>query len=291
MIRIGLFLISAVLISTSYSKQPNILWIFSDDHSHNAISAYGSHLTDLAPTPHIDRIADKGVLFRNSFVCNSICGPSRAAIMTGKHSHANGFRANGDRFDGYQQTFPQLLKKAGYQTAVIGKWHLGTDPVGFDHWEILPGQGHYYNPDFITEEGTHREAGYVTDLITDKGLCWMKQRDTEKPFMLMLQHKAPHREWSPAPRHLTLFDDVEFPEPPTLFDDYKGRGTAAKTQDMTIAKTMHPGDLKINDVVEFEDQAHWTYKATVNRMERMTEKQSEDWWAAYGPKNKKNDRG
>ncbi|VGO18943.1 Arylsulfatase [Pontiella sulfatireligans] len=160
----------AVCTQAARPKQPNILWIFSDDHSHNAISAYGSHLTDLAPTPNIDRIADKGVLFRNSFVCNSICGPSRAAILTGKHSHMNGFRSNGDQFDGGQQTFPRMLGKAGYQTAVIGKWHLGTEPQGFDHWEILPGQGHYYNPDFITEKGEHREQGYVTDLITDKAV-------------------------------------------------------------------------------------------------------------------------
>ena len=147
--------------------QPNIVYILADDLGWNDLACQGSTFYD---SPHIDRIAEKGVLFRNSFVCNSICGPSRAAIMTGKHSHANGFRANGDRFDGHQQTFPQMLKKAGYQTAVIGKWHLGTDPVGFDHWEILPGQGHYYNPDFITEDGTHREAGYVTDLITGKGV-------------------------------------------------------------------------------------------------------------------------
>ncbi|VGO13967.1 Arylsulfatase [Pontiella desulfatans] len=287
MSRIHLFLILAGLLQSVHAKPPNILWIFTDDHSHNAISAYGSHLTDLAPTPNIDRIAEQGMLFRNSFVCNSICGPSRAAIMTGKHSHANGFRSNGDRFDGHQQTFPRLLQKAGYQTAVIGKWHLGTDPVGFDHWEILPGQGHYYNPDFITAKGTHREPGYVTDLITDKSLSWMKERDPERPFMLMLQHKAPHREWSPAKRHLQLFDDVTFPEPPTLFDDYKGRGTAAKTQDMTIARTMHPGDLKINDVVDFEDKTHWTSRVTKNRMDRMTETQTEDWWAAYSPKNKK----
>ena len=278
---------AVISAGTAGSKQPNILWIYSDDHSHNAISAYGSHLTTLAPTPNIDRIAEQGVVFRNSFVANSICGPSRAGVLTGKHSHINGFRSNGDQFDGSQQTFPKLLQKAGYQTAVIGKWHLGTTPQGFDYWEVLPGQGHYYNPDFITADGTRREEGYVTDLITDKGLAWLKNRDKDRPFMLMLQHKAPHREWSPALRHLHLFDDVTFPEPPTLFDDYTGRGSAAGMSDMTIAKTMHPGDLKINDVVEFEDKTHWGYEATKVRMERMTPDQYKAWWAAYGPKNKK----
>lgn len=284
---LGVLLVGIGSVVMAKSMKPNILWIFTDDHSHKAIGAYGSRLTNLAPTPNIDRIAEKGMLFRNSFVCNSICGPSRAAIMTGKHSHMNGFRANDDQFNGHQQTFPKLLRNAGYQTAVIGKWHLGTTPVGFDHWEILPGQGHYYNPDFITEKGTHREVGYVTDLITDKALSWMSECDKDKPFMLMLQHKAPHREWSPPLRHLHLFDEVKFPEPFTLFDDYKGRGTAAKTQDMTIAQTMHPGDLKINDVVEFKDKEDWPYKATVNRMERMTDEQYKTWWDAYGPKNKK----
>ncbi|MEM9446331.1 MAG: sulfatase [Verrucomicrobiota bacterium] len=288
----GFFRLVVILVSAyclpAYGEKPlNILWLYSDDHSHNAISAYGSHLTELAPTPNIDLIAQKGVLFRNSFVTNSICGPARAVVLTGKHSHINGFTANGQNFDGNQQTFPKLLRKAGYQTALIGKWHLDSIPQGFDHWEVLPGQGYYYNPDFITEKGEHREEGYVTDLITDKGINWIKGRDKEKPFMLMLQHKAPHREWAPAIRHLKLFDDVTFPEPPTLFDNYEGRGRAAKEQDMTIAKTMHPGDLKINDVLEFSDKMHWTYEETIIRMERMTKDQYKSWWDAYGPKNKK----
>ncbi len=264
---------------------PNILWLYSDDHSHKAISAYGSHLTELAPTPNIDRLAKRGVLFRNSFVCNSICGPARAAVMTGKHSHLNGFRSNGDNFDGSQQTFPKLLRAGGYQTAVIGKWHLQSTPQGFDHWEVLPGQGHYYNPDFINESGQHREIGYVSDLVTDKGIAWLENRDPNKPFMLMLQHKAPHREWSPALRHLHLFDDVIFPEPETLFDDYEGRGSAAGMSDMSIAETMHPGDLKIDDIMEFEAKDAGPKEATAARMTRMTNEQYKTWRAAYGPKN------
>lgn len=273
--------------SQEYRQQPNILWIYCDDHSHAAISAYGGILADAAPTPHIDRIAKEGVLFQNSFVANSICAPSRAIILTGKHSHLNGVRKNGDHFDGSQQTFPKLLQHAGYETAVIGKWHLHTNPTGFDHWEILPGQGHYYNPDFQTEKGEHRELGYVTDLVTDKAIEWMDhQRDPDKPFMLMLQHKAPHREWSPALRHLTLFDDVEMPEPATLFDDYEGRGTAAKIQDMSIAKTLNSWDLKITDVKPIRDKEAWYYKAYTNCMGRMTEDQRRAWHAAYGPKNR-----
>ena len=282
------FLLALALASAGFGQKqnpPNILWIYSDDHSYEAIGAYGSHLTELAPTPHLDRLAKRGVLFRNSFVCNSICGPARAAVMTGKHSHLNGFKSNGDTFDGHQQTFPKLLGSAGYRTAVIGKWHLGSEPVGFDHWEILPGQGHYYNPDFITAAGTHREEGYVTDLVTDKGIAWLENRDPNRPFLLMLQHKAPHREWAPALRHLNLFDDVTFPEPETLFDDYAGRGSAARMSDMTIAATMHPGDLKINDIREFDPKDDWYEKATAERMERMSKVQRQTWWAAYGPKN------
>lgn len=260
-------------------QRPNIVWIYSDDHAQKAVSAYGGPLSGVAPTPNIDRIAQNGMVFRNSFVTNSLCGPCRAVILTGLHSHLNGFRQNGDRFDGGQQTFPKLLQQAGYQTAVYGKWHLETDPTGFDAWEILPGQGCYYNPDFQSAQGTKRETGYVTDIIADKALDWMQhRRDPQKPFMIMIQHKAPHREWEPGPDHLNDFNDVEIPEPPTLFDDYAGRGTAAREQDMSIEKTMRvTSDLKVwGDEIPKEDMGSW--KRTYGR---MTEEQRAAWDAAY----------
>jgi arylsulfatase A-like enzyme len=266
--------------------QPNIVWIFSDDHAQNAVSAYGSRLASVAPTKNIDRIARNGALFENSFVTNSICGPCRAVILTGLHSHLNGFRKNGDRFDGNQQTFPKLLQASGYQTAVFGKWHLTSDPVGFDAWEVLPGQGHYYNPEFITPKGRITEEGYVTDIVTDKALGWLEQnRDPEKPFMLMVQHKAPHREWEPGPDHLNTFDDVQIPEPDNLFDDYEGRGTAAKAQDMSIEKTMRMAmDLKVWDEVPIEGRALRGWQRTYGR---MNDEQRLAWDAAYETKNRK----
>lgn len=268
------------------AQRPNIVWIYSDDHAQGAVSAYGGRLAEVAPTPNIDRIANAGMLFNNSFVTNSLCGPCRAVILTGKHSHLNGFKKNGDRFDSSQQTFPKLLQQNGYQTAVFGKWHLESDPTGFDAWEILPGQGNYYNPDFITPQGKHQEHGYVTDLITDKALHWLDgQRDAAKPFMLMVQHKAPHREWEPGPDHLTTFDDVEIPEPDNLFDDYENRGSAAKLQDMTIAKTMTmESDLKVWPENAAEDpKLKGTWKRTLGRFDG---EQLAAWNAAYGPKNK-----
>lgn len=224
-------------------KQPNIVFIFSDDHAYQAISAYGSKLNR---TPHIDRLAKEGMRFDRCIVPNSICGPSRASILTGKYSHLNGFFNNtNNRFDGSQVTFPKLLQKAGYQTAIIGKWHLVSDPTGFDHWEILPGQGQYYNPPMILNGRRHKREGYVTDLITDLSLDWLQKRDKTKPFMLMCQHKAPHREWAPNLKYLGAHPEGKIPEPDTLFDDYANRGTAEKQQDMSIEKTMTDKDLKL----------------------------------------------
>ncbi|MEM7010419.1 MAG: sulfatase [Verrucomicrobiota bacterium] len=277
-------LVLAVLASAAAgiaAERPNIVFVFSDDHATQAISAYGGRLAEVAPTPNLDRIASEGMRFTRCMVTNSICGPSRATILTGKYSHKNGFYKNeATKFDGSQQTFPKLLQKAGYQTALIGKWHLASEPTGFDHWEILPGQGSYYNPDFITSEGKHRETGYCSELITDKALTWLKdQRDPEKPFILMVQHKAPHRAWDPAPKYLTAFDDVEIPEPDTLFDDYEGRGTAARVQDMSIEKTMTLGrDLKVKEKDETQQFIRWGYG-------RMTPEQQKIWDAAYQPKN------
>lgn len=259
-------------------QRPNIIYIMSDDHAYQAISAYGSALKELAATPNIDRIAREGIRFDRCLVTNSISGPCRAVILTGKYSHLNGFVANEGQkpFDGSQQTFPKLLQKAGYSTAMIGKWHLGSDPTGFDHWEILPGQGSYYNPEFITRDGRHTEKGYVTELITDKCISWLEDaRDLGKPFMLMMHHKAPHREWQPGPEELTLYKDVTFPEPPTLFDDYSNRGTAELTQDMTISKTMRlEEDLKL-----YRDRS----KMKNTGLNRLDQVQMAEWDSVYNP--------
>jgi arylsulfatase A-like enzyme len=245
--------------------RPNILFIFADDHAYQAIGAYGSVINE---TPSIDRIAEEGMVFDRCLVTNSICGPSRAVILTGKYSHLNGFRRNGQRFDGSQQTFPKLLQKAGYQTAVVGKWHLGSEPTGFDHWEVLIGQGPYYNPPLILNGERVQRTGYTTDLITDAGLEWLREtRDPDRPFMLMLQHKAPHRNWQPGPDHLHALEDAVIPEPATLFDDYATRGTPARTQDMSIEHTLTDFDLK--------------FTAPKN----LTPEQRSAWDAAYGPRN------
>ena len=247
------------------TERPNILFIFSDDHAANAVSCYGSRLKDVAPTPHLDRIATEGVRFDNCFVTNALCGPSRAVILTGKHSHINGFLENEHVFNGDQQTFPKLLRKSGYQTAVIGKWHLGSDPQGFDHWNVLPGQGTYYKPDFLTPEG--KEPGvvgkYVTEVVTDKALDWLKSgRDKKKPFMLMVQHKAPHRFWLPPIKYLKQYEAKKYPEPKNLLDDYQGRRSAAHMQDMTLRLSM---DLAVDN------------KMVPYRMDHMTPTQQETW--------------
>jgi N-acetylglucosamine-6-sulfatase len=275
------------LAACSAAERPNILFIFSDDHALQAISAYGGRFKDIAPTPNIDRIGKEGAVFERSYCANSICGPSRACILTGKHSHLNGFIDNSSRFDGAQPTFPKYLQTAGYQTAVIGKWHLVSQPTGFDYWEILPGQGSYYNPDFIRMDGsTKRFEGYVSDLITDKSLDWLKnRRDKGKPFVLMCQHKAPHRNWVPAERHYKLFDGMTLPEPQTLFDDYANRSIALKKQQMSIEKDfwwendlLLPGkspDPRFNDGI------------VNSEFRRMSPAQKAAFDAAYGAENQK----
>ncbi len=251
------------------ADRPNIVFIFSDDHAYQAVSAYGGPLANIAPTPHIDRLAREGITFDRCFVCNSLCGPSRATVLTGKYSHKNGFYSNGgDVFDGSQTTFPKLLQKVGYQTAVIGKWHLESDPTGFDYWNILYGQGQYYNPPMNRMGERVKYQGYTTEVLTDLAVDWLeKQRNSGKPFVLMFQNKAPHRRWEPSLKYLHLFDDVTIPEPDTLFDDYAGRGKAEKTQDMTIAKTMDDWDLKLKTPRDLNDA------------------QRKEWEAAYAQKN------
>ncbi len=241
------FLLLASVILAACSKEapplavpgpsgPNVIFIMADDHAYQAISAYDARLIQ---TPNIDRIASEGMRFDRAFVGNSICSPSRATMLTGKFSHANGLRNNVDIFDGSQTTLQSLMRDAGYQTAIVGKWHLKSTPTGFDHWEVLPGQGEFYNPDFVRPEGTKRYTGYVTDIVTDLAIRWLEQgRDTAKPFLLFYHHKAPHREWWPPPDGLAAFHAAEIPEPDSLFDDYEGRGTAAKTAEMRISDHM-----------------------------------------------------
>jgi arylsulfatase A-like enzyme len=225
-------------------QPPNVVFIFSDDHAYQAISAYGDPRR-LLQTPNIDRLAHEGMRFDRCVVPNSICGPCRATVLTGKYSHANGFYNNtNSRFDGTQTTFPKLLQAAGYQTAMVGKWHLVSDPTGFDYWEILPGQGVYYNPPMIRNGQRVEHQGYVTDIITERSLAWLAQRDRKKPFLLMCHHKAPHREWEPAVKYLGHDGDRNYDLPATLFDTYAGRGRAEHEQDMTIAQTMTDRDLK-----------------------------------------------
>ncbi len=265
------------------SSRPNILFIFSDDHATQAIGAYGSEINQ---TPNLDRIADEGAIFRNSFCANSICGPSRACILTGKHSHRNGFLRNGNKFDGSQTTFPKLMQRAGYQTAVIGKWHLSTDPTGFDHWEVLPGQGSYYNPDFIRMNHSRKHyQGYCTDIITDLALDWLKQdRDPDKPFIMMCQHKAPHRNWTPPPRHFSLYRNEDIPEPATLFDDYKRRSQLLKQNEMSIKDHFQwAHDMKFHGEILFP--RHFAVRGRNGEYTRMTDKQKVVWDAQYEPEN------
>jgi len=270
--------------------RPNIVFIFTDDHAPHAIGAYDGWLKSVNPTPQIDKLARDGMLFVNSFCTNSICGPSRAVIQTGKHSHKNGFMNNGNSFDWDQQTFPKLLQNAGYQTAIYGKSHLKGKPQGFDSWAVLPGQGLYYNPDMITENGTAMIEGYSTDIVTDMAVEFMQEkRDTDKPFMLMVQHKAPHRNWMPALRHLDLYDDIDIPEPATLFDEYRDNAPPARHQELEIDRHMDLNfDLFVDlvpDFVEPDDGGLRSDKSAWRNMQRMTPDQLKAWRAAYGPKD------
>ncbi|MGZ0655449.1 sulfatase family protein [Coraliomargarita sp. W4R53] len=247
----------------AFAEKPNIVWIFSDDHSYQTIGAYGGRLQNLNPTPNLDRLASQGMRFDRCYVGNSICAPARATLLTGKHSHMNGKLTNQSEFDHNQPQFQKVLQANGYQTAMVGKIHLAGKMQGFDYWEVLPGQGVYNQPSFITKDGRTQYKGYVTDIVTDRALNWLKTgRDPEKPFMLMLHHKAPHRNWMPAARHMGKYANIEIPEPDTLFDDYATRTTAAHEQDMTIDKTMNlPGDLKVGgkftNSKQFEARNKW----------------------------------
>lgn len=265
-------------------KTLNIVYIMTDDHTRQAMGCYGS---SYAETPNLDRIADEGVLFTNGYVANSLSGPSRACILTGKHSHANGFTDNTKSFDGSQQTFPKLLQKAGYETAIIGKWHLHTIPTGFNYWDVLIGQGDYYNPNFITMGDTIQSEGYVTNIITDKSIEWLENRhDKDKPFCLMVHHKAIHRNWMGDTCDLKAYEDKVFPLPENFYDDYAGR-KAAGLQEMDIRKNdmdllydlkmYRPGDeSRLRQSYITDDGKHGYYG-------NMNEAQKKAWDAHYNP--------
>lgn len=268
--------------TNSQSKRPNIVFIMADDHATQAISAYGHPVSKLAPTPNIDRIANNGARFLNNFCTNSICGPSRAVILTGKFSHINGFRMNGEVFDGSQPTLPKFLKEVGYQTAIVGKWHLHGQPQGFDYWNVLNDQGNYYNPEFIHQNDTTIINGYTTDIITNMGIDWMKKRKKDEPFFLMVHHKAPHRNWMPPLRHINTYDSVNFPLPETYFSDHKDQ-VAAQEQLQTIYEDMYEGhDLKMSVSKGSDSLRHNPWPSDFNR---MTKEQRDAWNAAYRPKN------
>ena len=222
-------------------SRPNILFIMTDDHAAHALSCYGSRINN---TPNLDRIAKTGMRFERCFVVNSICAPSRASILTGKYSHLNGVPVF-NRFDGSQPHIARMLRDSGYFTGMIGKWHLGSAPTGFDVWSILPGQGAYHNPAFLTPQGRTNMTGYATDLITDQALDFIKHRPKDRPFFLMYHHKAPHRPWEPDAKHARLYEDVQIPEPETFKDTYDTRSDAAREATMTIARHLTRRDLKL----------------------------------------------
>jgi len=248
-------------------SRPNILFVMSDDHASHAMSCYGSRINK---TPHLDRIADGGMIFQNCFCVNSICTPSRANILTGLHSHLNGVKTLGDPLDGRKPNVAKMLQASGYQTAMVGKWHLGhggnADPTGFDYWNVLPGQGSYYDPVMIEEDGRKQHEGYATDIITDFSLEWLQNRDKDQPFFLMCHHKAPHRPWDSDEKHAHMFEDGDVPMPDNFFDDYANRSNAAKEAKMRVFGHMNDRDLKIEKLgpppegLSDEELANWQYQ-------------------------------
>ncbi len=261
-------------------QKPNIIFIMSDDHAYQAISAYGHGLNN---TPHLDRLAREGVIFNRACVTNSLCAPSRATLLTGKYNHINGKVDNVTDFDWNQPNFPKNLRQAGYQTALIGKIHLDGNPQGFDYWNVLPGQGHYYNPDFIEMGERKRIEGYCTELTTNFALDWLEnKRDKSKPFCLLFHQKAPHRNWLPAPKYLNLFDEKKFVSPSSFFDDYSNRGRAAREQEMEIATDAQWGhDFKLAI-----DPAGDTTDFYRNDLKRMNDQQRAQWSEAYEGENR-----
>jgi arylsulfatase A-like enzyme len=282
-------LLLLLITNLAFAQQkPNIIYIMSDDHDADAISAYSKKLIQ---TPHIDRLANEGMKFTHAFVGNSICGPARATLLTGQHSHNNGIKDNRTRFDSSRVTLPKLLQGAGYQTAIIGKWHLRSNPTGFDYWKIVPGQGLYINPRFIEMDGkTVNHQGYATDVITDITLEWLKQRDKSKPFLLLLHHKAPHRYFFPKLHYLEQYHTKTFPEPETLYADTVNRGSAWRIQTMSILRDMQLcSDLKVDpaylmDIPEYKpDSAQIAYyNSIMNRVPEIERARYKEIYAERG---------
>lgn len=287
------YILSLMILVASCAKQPqqqstdrpNIIYIMSDDHANKAISAYDSTLIQ---TPNIDRLAEEGMRFTNANVTNSLCAPSRAVMLTGKYSNVNGLRDNRDTFNGDQMSWVKLLQQDGYFTSIVGKWHLKTKPQGFDYWDILVGQGHYYNPRFIENGDTTQIQGYVTDLIMDKALEKLKSRDPSKPFAMLIHNKAPHRNWMPDSAHMDLFNDRKFPFPETFFDTYQTRSAAVREQDMRVRDMFLSHDLKLQP--QYFDKETGTGGAPANFdavaiwkdiYGRMTPHQQKIWDAHY----------
>jgi arylsulfatase A-like enzyme len=264
------------------SKRPNILFIMTDDHAAQAISCYGSKVNQ---TPHMDRLAREGIRMDRVFATNSICTPSRATILTGKYSHTNGVPVF-NRFDGSQPTVAKMLRQAGYYTAMVGKWHLGSDPTGFDYWNVLPGQGVYTNPTFYDKDGSAVYQGYATDIIADISIDVLKNRPKDKPFFLMSHHKAPHREWTPDEKHRKMFENKRIPEPSNLRDDYAGRADAIREQQQSVFRDMTRRDLKLVPPpgLSPQEQRQWmNVKPTEVETEidgvrkKLTGRELEDW--------------
>lgn len=274
--------------TVSESTLPNIVFIITDDHAYQALSAYDDKIIQ---TTHIDRLANEGMLFDKAYVTNSICSPSRDVALTGKFSHLNSVRDNLDVFDTSQVTFPKLLKKNGYETAIYGKWHLKSKPKGFDHWEVLPDQGHYYHPELLTDNGIVNTKGYVTDVITDKAIFYLDSlRDKSKPFMLMYNHKAPHRQWWPSMHDLEDFKYKKIPVPKSLFDDYKTKSKASTSAEMRIADHMAlSADNKIApeilEKLNYKEFLSWYKGAYIERFDRLTVDEQKQWMKVYGPIN------
>lgn len=281
-------LLPAGASAQAQAERVNIVHIMSDDHSYQTISAYGGPLSKLAPTPNIDRLAARGMLFTRAYVENSISSPSRATLLTGKYSHMHGQIKLGRKpaFNGAQTTFPKLLQQAGYQTALFGKWHLWSEPQGFDAYKILNGQGTYYNPEFSTKEHPEivREEGYVAHIVTDDAIDWLEHRDRDKPFCLLVHHKSVHRNWFPELKYAGLYEEVAFPEPATLFDDYATRSDAARMQQMSIEDDMKlVDDCKVYELLENKQQRN-NFNA---EFLRMTPAEQERFKEIYGPLNER----